>query len=134
LIHDSFSKSDDPKESLKVRKFREMHMYEKSNQLEAGFYNIVMQEVFSKTDDPKVPLMDQKFCLLRLFGEPHKLGTRFCVELSYGEWSDIDGDFMFKNDEVAYFWILDVAKRRYAERRRDLDKKDSSIRTWTCSE
>ena len=73
-----------------------------------------MQEVLSKTSDPKVPLRDQEFCTLRLFEQANQLGTRHCVGLSFGEWSDIDQTVMFGDEEVDYFWILDEAKKSYA--------------------
>jgi hypothetical protein len=82
-----------------------------------------MQEVLSKTSDPKVPLRDQEFFELRLFEKANQLGTRYCVGQTHAQWSDLDRDVMFDGEEVDHFWILDEAKRRYAERRLILKEK-----------
>jgi len=38
-------------------------------------------------------------------------------------WVEVDGQFMWNQEEVEYFWILSKAKQRYAERRRALAKR-----------
>ena len=82
-----------------------------------------MQEVLSKTSDPKIPLGDQEFYELRLFEKPNQLGTQYCVGQTHAQWSDLDRDVMFDGEEVDHFWILDEAKRRYAERKLILNQK-----------
>ena len=82
-----------------------------------------MQEVLSKSDNPKVPLSEQEYYELSLLDEANNLGTRYCVRQAHAEWSEIDGQIMWDQEEVEYFWILDRAKQRYAERRRALAEK-----------
>jgi hypothetical protein len=76
-----------------------------------------MQEVLSKTDDPKIPLQEQEFFELSLLDEANDLGTRYSVRQAHAEWSEIDGQIMWDQEEVEHFWILNEAKRRYAEKR-----------------
>jgi hypothetical protein len=76
-----------------------------------------MQEVLSKTVDPKTPLQDQEFFELSLLDTPNDLETRYCVRQAHGEWSEIDGQVMWDQEEVEYFWIQARAKERYEERR-----------------
>jgi hypothetical protein len=82
-----------------------------------------MQEVLSKTVDPEVLLRGQEFYELSLRDEANDLGTRYCVRQAHAEWSELDGQFMWNQEEVEHFWVLDEAKQRYAERRFDLAEK-----------
>lgn len=82
-----------------------------------------MQEVLSNTDDPKAPLQGQEFYELSLLDEDNELGTRHCVRQAHAQWSEIDGQIMWDQEEDEYFWILSEAKRRYAERRLSLTQK-----------
>jgi hypothetical protein len=82
-----------------------------------------MQEVLSRTDIPKAPLSEQEFYELSLLDEANELGTRYCVRQAHAEWSEIDGQIMWDQEEVDYFWILNEAKQRYAERKRALAEK-----------
>jgi hypothetical protein len=82
-----------------------------------------MQEVLSKTDDPKIPLREQEFFELRLLDEANELGTRYCVRQAHAQWSDIDRQIMWDQEETDHFWILAEAKQRYTERRRNLAEK-----------
>ena len=75
-----------------------------------------MQEQLSRTDDPEAPLCGQEFYELSLFDEANQPGTRYCVRQWHAEWSEIDGQVMWDQEEVEHFWILNEAKRRYAER------------------
>jgi len=86
-------------------------------------HHLVMQEVLSKTVDPEAPLRGQEFYELSLLDEANDLGTRYCVRQAHAEWSEIDGQVMWDEEEHDYFWILDEAKRRYAERRLALAEK-----------
>jgi hypothetical protein len=56
-------------------------------------------------------------------GEPDQLGTRHCVRQTHAKWSDKNSDVLWEGEEVDYFWILDEAKERYAERRLALVEK-----------
>jgi hypothetical protein len=76
-----------------------------------------MQEILSKTVDPDAPLQGQEFYDLRLFEEPNQLGTRHCVRQTHTKWSDSNFDVIWEGEEVDYFWTLDEAKTRYAERK-----------------
>ena len=82
-----------------------------------------MQEVLSKTVDPGAPLRGQEFYELSLLDEANELGTLYRVRQAHAEWSEIDGQVMWDEEEHDYFWILDEAKRRYAERRLALTEK-----------
>jgi hypothetical protein len=82
-----------------------------------------MQEVLSKTVDPEALLRGQEFYELSLRDEANDLGTRYCVRQAHAEWSEIDGQIMWDQEEVDHFWILSEAKRRYAERRLALTEK-----------
>ena len=77
----------------------------------------MMQELLSRTVDPKAPLQGQEFYELCLLEEANQLGTRYYVKQWHAEWSEIDQQIMFDGEEKDYFWILDDAKHRYAERR-----------------
>jgi hypothetical protein len=81
-----------------------------------------MQEILSKTVDPNVPLQGQEFYEMRLFEEPNQLGTRHCVRQIHAAWSDKNHDVIWDSEEADYFWILDEAKKRYAERKSALAK------------
>jgi hypothetical protein len=84
---------------------------------------LAMQELLSKTDDPKAPLREQEFFELSLLDEANELGTHYCVRQAHAEWSEIDGQVMWDQEEVDRFWILNEAKHRYAERRLALADK-----------
>ena len=84
---------------------------------------LAMQEVLSKTVDQEAPLRGQEFYELSLRDEANDLGTRYCVRQAHAEWSEIDGQVMWNQEKVEHFWILDEAKRRYAERRLALAEK-----------
>jgi hypothetical protein len=81
-----------------------------------------MQEILSRTNDPNTPLQGEEFYELRLFEEVNQLGTRHCVRQTHAQWSDLNHDVVWKGEEVDYFWILDEAKKRYAERKSALAK------------
>ncbi|MGA3011915.1 MAG: hypothetical protein ABSD72_16790 [Terracidiphilus sp.] len=76
-----------------------------------------MQEVLSRTSDPRTPLREQEFYELSLLDTYNDLGTRYSVRQAHAEWSEIDGQVMWDQEEVDHFWILGEAKKRYAERR-----------------
>jgi hypothetical protein len=82
-----------------------------------------VQEVLSKTGDPEIPLREQEFFELSLLDEVNDLGTRYCVRQAHAEWSDIDGQIIWDQEEVDHFWILNEAKQRYEDRRRALGEK-----------
>lgn len=82
-----------------------------------------MQEVLSKVDDPIIPLTEQEFFQLSLFDVANETGIRYCVRQAHAEWSVVDGQIIWDQEENDYFWILDEAKRRYAERRLALANK-----------
>jgi len=82
-----------------------------------------MQEVLSKTIDPKTPLSEQEYYELSLLDDANDLGTRYRVREWHAKWSDVDGQIMWDQEEVEYFWILGQAKQRYAERRTTLAEK-----------
>jgi hypothetical protein len=82
-----------------------------------------LQEVLSKTIDAKTPLEDLEFYQLSLLDEANELGTRHVVRQWHAEWSDIDRQIMWEQEEVEYFWILTEARKRYVERRLALAEK-----------
>jgi hypothetical protein len=82
-----------------------------------------MQEILSKTIDPDAPLLGQEFYQLRLFEEINPLGTRHCVLQIHAVWKDAIRGALWESEELDYFWILDEAKKRYAERRLILKEK-----------
>jgi hypothetical protein len=77
-----------------------------------------MQEVLSKHAEFNVPLKEMEYYELSLLEEWNQLGTRHYVQQFHGQWSEVDGQLMWDEEEKEYFWILAEAKRRYAERRR----------------
>jgi len=83
----------------------------------------MMEEVLSKTIDPKTPLEEMEFYELSLLDEANDLGTRHRIRQAHGAWSEIDGQIMWDQEEVEYFWILAEAKLRYEERRGALAEK-----------
>ena len=83
----------------------------------------MIEEVLSKTIDPKTPLEELEFYELSLLDEANDLGTRHRIRQAHGAWSEIDGQIMWDQEEVEYFWILATAKQRYVERRRALAEK-----------
>lgn len=76
-----------------------------------------MHEILSRTSDPRIPLREQEFFELSLFDTANDLGTRYSVRQAHAEWSEIDGQIMWDEEEDDHFWILNEAKRRYGERR-----------------
>jgi len=76
-----------------------------------------MQEILSNTVDPEVPLRELEFFELSLLDTTNELRTRYCVRQSHAQWSDVDGQVMWDQEEVDHFWIFAEAKNRYAERR-----------------
>jgi hypothetical protein len=83
----------------------------------------MMEEILSKTIDPKTPLEELEYNELSLLDEANDLGTRHRIRQAHGAWSEIDGQVMWDQEEVEYFWILDQAKERYEQRRRALAEK-----------
>jgi hypothetical protein len=83
----------------------------------------MMQEVLSRTRDPKVSLAEQEFFELSLLDVFNDMRVRYCVREAHAQWSGIDQAILFDQIEVESFWILNEAKRRYAERRLALGKK-----------
>ena len=82
-----------------------------------------MQELLSKSENSEIPLRDQEFFELSLLDEANDLGTRYCVRQAHAQWSEIDGQVMWDQEEVEYFWIHTAAKQRYEERRLALADK-----------
>jgi hypothetical protein len=76
-----------------------------------------MKEVLSKTDDPNAPLEGQELFELTLLDEANELGTGYHVRQAHAEWSEIDGQMMWDQEEADHFSILSQAQQRYAERR-----------------
>jgi hypothetical protein len=76
-----------------------------------------MKELLSKTPGPNTPLRNQEVFELSLLDQANGLGTRYIVRQAHTEWSEIDGQVMWDQEEVDYFWILAEAKQRYAERK-----------------
>jgi len=60
---------------------------------------------------------------LSLLDVANDLGTRYCVRQAHAQWSAVDGQVMWDDEQVEHFWILNEAKRRYAERRFSLGEK-----------
>ncbi len=85
--------------------------------------SIIMQELLSRSSIQNAPLRDQEFFELSLLDEVNQLGTRYCVRQAHAQWSDIDGQIMWDQEEVDHFWIINEAKKRYAERRLALSEK-----------
>jgi hypothetical protein len=81
----------------------------------ANLKSCTMQEILSKSVD--APLQGQEFYELRLFEKPNQLGMRHGVGWTHAEWSEMDQQVMFEGEEVEYFWILEEAKERYAQRK-----------------
>lgn len=69
--------------------------------------NSGMQELLSNTIDPKAPLNERKSLELRLLDEANGLGTRYSVRHWHAEWSEVDRQIMWDQEEVEYFWILE---------------------------
>jgi hypothetical protein len=82
----------------------------------------IMEETFSKTTGPDVLLPGAECFHLRLFEEANQLGTRFCVRQIYAKIRILDRGAMWEGEETDYFWSLDEAKIRYAERKLALAK------------
>jgi ferric iron reductase protein FhuF len=79
-----------------------------------------MQEILSRTSNPNAPLSGQEFYELSLLDVANDLRARYCVRQAHAEWSDIDGQIMWDQEETDLFWLLNEAKQRYAERKRSL--------------
>ena len=82
-----------------------------------------MQELLSKTADSKSPLRDQEFFELSLLDAPTQRGILYSVKQAHAQWSDIDAQVMWDQEEVEHFLILSEAKQRYEVRRRALAEK-----------
>ena len=82
-----------------------------------------MQELLSKITNSETPLREQEYFELSLLDVDNDLRSRYCVRQAHAEWSEIDGQVMWDTEEADYFWILDEAKQRYAERRLALAQK-----------
>ena len=82
-----------------------------------------MQELLSKSVGAKSPLRDQEFFELNLSDAPNPSGTLYIVQQIHAQWSDIDGEIMWDQEEVETFSGLSEAKQRYDERRRALAAK-----------
>jgi len=82
-----------------------------------------MQEVLTNTTYPEAPLQGQEFYELSLLDEANDLGTRYRVRQAHAEWSEIDEQVIWNNEEVEYFWILNEAKQQYAVRKQALAQK-----------
>lgn len=82
-----------------------------------------MQEVLSKTDTSDAPLKGQEYYELSLLDEANEFGTRHVVRQAHAQWSEIDGQIMWDQEEVEYFWILDQARRRYVDRKLALTER-----------
>jgi hypothetical protein len=76
-----------------------------------------MQEILSNTVDPEIPLRELEFFELSLLDTTNELRTRYSVRQFHAQWSDVDGQVMWDQEEADHFWILAEAKSRYAERR-----------------
>jgi hypothetical protein len=83
----------------------------------------MIEEILSRTTDPKTPLEQLEYYDLSLLDEANDLGTRHRIRQAHGAWSEIDGQVMWDEEEVEYFWILADAKKRHEERRRTLADK-----------
>ena len=65
----------------------------------------------------------QEFYELSLLDVANDLGTRYSVRQWHAEWSEIDGQIMWDQEEIEHFWILSEAERRYVERRLALSER-----------
>lgn len=83
----------------------------------------LIEEILSKTIDPKTPLEELEYYELSLLDEANDLGTRHRIRQADGAWSEIDGQIMWNQEEIEYFWILAQAKEQYERRRRTLAEK-----------
>jgi hypothetical protein len=83
----------------------------------------MIEEILSQTTDPKTPLEQLEYYDLSLLDEANDFGTRHRIRQAHGAWSEIDGQVMWDEEEVEYFWILADAKKRHEERRRALADK-----------
>ena len=68
-------------------------------------------------------MQNMEFYELSLMDEATDLGTRHLLRQWHAEWSEIDGQTMWDQEEVEYFGILAEARKRYAERRLALAEK-----------
>jgi hypothetical protein len=82
-----------------------------------------MREILSNTIDPDAPLLGLEFYQLRLCEEDNALGTQHCVLQIHAVWKDDFQGAMWESEEIDRSWILDEAKKRYAERRLALVEK-----------
>lgn len=79
--------------------------------------------MLTKNIDTKIPLKKQQFYQLSLQDEANDLGISHCVRRAHAEWSEIDGQVMWDQREVEYFWIQAQAKERYEDRKRALAER-----------
>jgi hypothetical protein len=76
-----------------------------------------MHELLSRTVDPIPPPEGRQWYRLELFKEDNPLGVRHCVRQTHAQGSGLNRDILWDGEEVDRYWILGMAKRRYAERR-----------------
>jgi hypothetical protein len=67
--------------------------------------------------------LPNSFVELSLLDEANQLETIYCVRQAHAELSEIDGEITWDQEEVDHHWILNEAKRRYAERSLALTKR-----------
>jgi hypothetical protein len=82
-----------------------------------------MQELLSKAVEQNALLQGQEFYELSLLDEVNQSRTLYCVRQAHAEWSEIDEQVVWNQEEMEHFWIQSEAKRRYAERRFALAEK-----------
>ena len=92
-----------------------------------------VQEVLSKAEG-ETPLKEQEFYELSLLDTPNQMGTQYSVRQWHAQWSEIDRQIMWDDEQVEYFRIPEEAQRRYDERRAALAAKgfiySESDRDW----
>jgi hypothetical protein len=74
-----------------------------------------MEEVLSKSLKSETPLQEQEFVTLSLLDSITEFGTLYSVRQAHGQWSEIDRQVMWDNEETENFWTLMAAQKRYAE-------------------
>lgn len=82
-----------------------------------------MQEVLSKPTIEGTPIQEQEFYELSLLDTPNQLGTQYSVRQAHAQWSEIDRQVMWDDEQVEYFWIPEEARQCYSERRKVLAGK-----------
>ena len=76
-----------------------------------------MQELLSKSEDLKNPLRDQEFYELCLYDSRSAGKLVYCVREAHAQWSEVDRQTMWEQEQAQVFMTHDEAKKRYAERR-----------------